>query len=129
MMKAILDTHTFLWWNMDDAQLSRAAREFISDGRNEIFLSAASAWEIAIKYARGRLTLPEAPRLYVAERMSRHRFKPLPVEISHALYVSDLPDIHQDPFDRLLISQSVLENMPLLTGDVTIAQYGVTVIW
>ena len=128
-MKAILDTRTFLWWNMDDAQLSQAARDFISDGRNEVFLSAASAWEIANKYARGRLALPELHRLYVAQRMSQHRFKPLPVEISHALHVSDLPVIHQDPFDRLLISQSLLEDIPLLTGDVTIAQYGVAIIW
>jgi PIN domain nuclease of toxin-antitoxin system len=60
-LKLLLDTHAFLWWNMDDPQLSQTARELISDGRNEIFLSAASGWEIAIKYGKGRLELPEPP--------------------------------------------------------------------
>ena len=128
-MRALLDTHTFLWWNMDHPQLSAVARAFIADGGNQVYLSAASAWEIAIKYARGRLVLPDAPRQYVAERMSRHRFQPLPVEISHALHVCELADIHQDPFDRLLVAQSRLEELPIITGDEAIRQYGVDVIW
>ena len=128
-MRAILDTHTFLWWNMDDPQLSKAAREFISDGKNEVFLSAASAWEIAIKCARGRLTLPEVPGQYVADRMAAHNFLPLPVQISHALQVFNLPDIHQDPFDRLLVAQSQLEDLPILTADTLIPQYDVSIIW
>lgn len=128
-MKALLDTHTFLWWNLDSPQLSTAARGFLSDGRNEIYFSAASAWEIAIKYAKGRLELPAAPDIYVAERLARHRFTPLPIQLSHALHVHQLPDIHPDPFDRLLIVQSQLENMPLLTGDPLIAQYAVQIVW
>ena len=71
-MKAILDTHTFLWWNMGDSQLSQLAREFITDGRNDLFLSAATAWEIAIKCAKGRLILPELPAQYVSDRMTAH---------------------------------------------------------
>ena len=128
-MRAILDTLTFLWWNMDDQQLSKTAREFIRDGKNEVFLSAASAWEIAIKCARGRLILPEVPGQYVADRMATHHFLPLPVQISHALQVFNLPDIHQDPFDRLLVAQSQLEDLPILTADNLIPQYGVSVIW
>ena len=128
-MKALLDTHTFLWWNLNDPQLSETAREFISDGRNEVFLSAASVWEIAIKYGRARLELPEFPEKYVAQRISQHRFSSLPIQVSHAARVYRLPDIHTDPFDRLLIVQSQLEEMPLLTADLQIAQYEVNVIW
>ncbi len=128
-MRALLDTHTFLWWNLDAPQLSAEALEFIAKGSNEIFLSAASAWEIAIKAAKGRLTLPEPPDQYVAERMRLHRFSALPIELSHALEVYRLPDIHQDPFDRLLIAQSQLEDIPLLTADPEIHRYRVEVIW
>ena len=128
-MRAILDTHVFLWWNMDSPQLSAAAREFITEGGNELFLSAACAWEIAIKCARGRLTLPEEPGVYVASRMAAQRIQPLPVQVSHALHVFSLPEIHQDPFDRLIIAQSQLENLPIVTADPTIAQYTVDVIW
>lgn len=128
-MKALLDTHAFLWWNLDDPHLSETAREFISDGRNEIFLSAACAWEIAIKAAKGRLIIPESPDQYVANRMRHHRFKALPIEISHALHVFSLPQIHADPFDRLLISQSQMEDMPILTADSEINNYQVAVIW
>lgn len=128
-MKALLDTHVFLWWNINAPQLSAHAREFIRDGRHEIFLSAASSWEIAIKYAKGRLTLPEPPDTYVAKRMALHRFRPLPAQLSHTLQVYKLPDIHQDPFDRLLIAQSQMENLPILSVDKHIRQYDVTIIW
>jgi PIN domain nuclease of toxin-antitoxin system len=128
-MKALLDTHAFLWWNLDDPQLSDAARSFIGDGRNEIFLSAASAWEIAIKYARERLELPETPERYVSQRIAEHRFTPLPIQLSHALQVYALPDLHRDPFDRLLIVQSQMEGLPLLSADPDIARYEVEVIW
>ena len=128
-MNALLDTHTFLWWNLDDPQLSEKVRDFISDGRNEIFFSAASAWEIAIKAAKGRLKLPESPDRYVANRIRHHRFSALPIEVSHALQVFELPQIHTDPFDRLLIAQSQMEGMPILTADPEIAHYPVEIIW
>lgn len=114
---------------MDAPQLSDRAREIISDGRNEIFFSAASGWEIAIKYARGRLELPESPDVYVAQRLTLHRFTTLPIQLSQALQVYRLPDHHRDPFDRLLVVQSQLEDLPLLTVDEQLAQYDVTVIW
>ncbi|HFQ94763.1 MAG TPA: type II toxin-antitoxin system VapC family toxin [Anaerolineae bacterium] len=128
-MKALLDTHTFLWWNLDSPQLSDTVREFISDGRNEIFLSAASAWEIAIKYARGRLELPEPPDKYVVGRLNKHHFLTLPIQISHTLQVYNLPAIHNDPFDRLLVVQSRMEGLPLLTSDRELARYRVETIW
>lgn len=128
-MKYLLDTHTFLWWNMDDPQLSSIAKEIIADGSNEIFLSAASAWEIAIKTARGRLTLPEDPAHYVASRVSLHNFQALPVQIHHATQVYKLPPHHADPFDRLLIAQSQIEVMPLLSVDADMRKYDVEVVW
>ena len=128
-MIALLDTHTFLWWNMDSPMLSAAAREFIGDGNNELFFSAASAWEIAIKYSRGRLVLPALPDSYIPDRMASQHIQPLAVLISHALHVHRLPEIHQDPFDRLLIAQSQLEDLPILTADSTIAKYEINVIW
>ena len=128
-MKALLDTHTFLWWNLNDSQLSDKVREFISDGRNEIFLSAASTWEIAIKAAKGRLKLPDAPDQYVADRIRLHGFSALPIEISHTLQAYELPPIHADPFDRLLVAQSQMEDLPILTADAEIRRYQVDVIW
>lgn len=128
-MKAILDTHTFLWWNLNDPHLSPTARNFIADGSNELFLSAASAWEIAIKAARGRLILPETPEHYLAQRMRLHHLQPLPIQLSHALHVYNLPALHQDPFDRLLVAQSQLEELPILTADPEISRYAINIIW
>jgi PIN domain nuclease of toxin-antitoxin system len=128
-MKYLLDTHIFLWWNMDDEQLSKRAREIIANGENEIYLSAASAWEIAIKAAKGLLKLPEAPGTYITSRMSMCRFQALPVQISHAVRVYELPHHHDDPFDRLLIAQSQLEEMPLISADADIRKYNLKVIW
>lgn len=125
----MLDTHTFLWWNMDDPQLSAKARVTIADGRNEIFFSAASAWEIAIKAGRGRLHLPEIPEIYVAERLALHGFQALPIQVSHALRVHELPEVHHDPFDRLLVVQSQMEKLPILTADKNISRYHVEVLW
>jgi PIN domain nuclease of toxin-antitoxin system len=128
-MKYLLDTHTFLWWNMDDAQLSRVAREIMANGENEILLSAASAWEIAIKTARGRLSLPEEPTRYVSNRLGLHGFQALPIQIHHATQVYNLPMHHADPFDRLLIAQSQTENIPLISMDEDIRRYDVETVW
>lgn len=128
-MKYLLDTHTFLWWNMDDDRLSPLARELISNGANEIFLSAATAWEIAIKTARGRLELPEDPTRYVSSRMNLHGFQALPVQIHHAVQVYKLPMHHADPFDRLLVAQSQIEIIPLISVDAEIRKYEIELVW
>jgi PIN domain nuclease of toxin-antitoxin system len=128
-VKALLDTHTFLWWNLGDPQLSAMACAFIAEGKNEIFVSAASAWEIAIKTSKGRLVLPESPERYMANRMAHFGFLALPIQLSHALHVASLPPIHDDPFDRLLVAQSQMENLPILTADSEIARYPVEILW
>ena len=128
-MKLLLDTHTFLWWNTEDPQLSSRAREMIADGENEVFLSVASVWEISIKTAKGKLILPEVPSAYILSRMALYRFQPLPVQISHAVQVYGLPRYHDDPFDRLLVAQSQVESIPLISADAEIRKYEVEVIW
>jgi PIN domain nuclease of toxin-antitoxin system len=128
-MKYLLDTHTFLWWCLGGEQLSARVRAIITDGRNEIYFSAASSWEIAIKTAKGRLALPEEPGRFVANRMIQHRFQALPIQISHTVRVFDLPPHHADPFDRLLIAQSLLESLPLITKDENIRRYELDIIW
>ena len=128
-MRYLLDTHIFLWWNLGNPQLSERVVGIIADGNNEIFLSAVSAWEITIKVAKNKLTIPEEPVRFVPSRMQLHGFQPLPIQIHHATRVYDLPMHHTDPFDRLLIAQSQIESMPLISVDADIRRYELEVIW
>lgn len=128
-MRYLLDTHIFLWWNLGNPQLSDRVVGIISDGNTEIFLSAVSAWEIAIKVAKKKLTIPEVPVRFVPSRMHLHGFQALPIQINHATRVHELPLHHTDPFDRLLIAQSQIESMPLISMDADIRKYDVEVIW
>lgn len=128
-MKILLDTHAFLWWIADDQKLSGRAREIISDGSNELFLSAAAGWEIAIKVQIGRLKLPEEPIRFILDQMRINAIQSLPIQMNHALHVSTLPQHHRDPFDRLLIAQAQLEGLPVLSSDHQLANYQVEVIW
>ncbi|CAN5532991.1 type II toxin-antitoxin system VapC family toxin [soil metagenome] len=128
-MRALLDTHVFLWWITDDERLSGRVREIISDGRNELFFSAASGWEIAIKVRLGRLEIPGNLERFVVDQVSRNAFQVLPIYLGHALHVHELPDHHRDPFDRILVSQAILEEMSLLSADSEIPRYPVEVVW
>ena len=128
-MKALLDTHTFLWWIANDPQLSLRARQVMVDSATELFLSVASGWEIAIKSHLGKLRLPPDLQGFVAEQVRVNGIQVLSIEMMHVLHVHTLPDHHRDPFDRLLVAQSQLEKMPILTGDAQIGRYAVTVIW
>ena len=128
-MKVLLDTHAFLWWITDDARLSSRVRELTGDSTNTLFLSAASGWEIAIKAQLGKLQLPENLERYIADQLSLNGFESLPIQLRHALHIYTLPDLHRDPFDRILVAQSQLEQLPILTVDPQIARYGVDVIW
>jgi PIN domain nuclease of toxin-antitoxin system len=128
-VRALLDTHVFLWWITDDERLSGRVREIISDGRNELFFSAASGWEIAIKVRLGRLEIPGNLERFVVDQVSRNAFQVLPIYLGHALHVHELPDHHRDPFDRILVSQAILEEMSLLSADSEIPRYPVEVVW
>lgn len=128
-MKALLDTHTFLCQITDHPKLPSRVREIIGDGNNELFVSAASGWEIAIKAKLGRLQLPDEPQRFLLEQLSLNAIQSLPIQMSHALHVFSLPDHHRDPFDRILISQAQLEGLPILTADPQIALYPVEIIW
>jgi PIN domain nuclease of toxin-antitoxin system len=128
-MKALLDTHAFLWWITDDPQLSSEVRKILSDTENTIYLSAASGWEMAIKAKHGKLKLPDNISDFLFEQISVNAFEELPVKMNHALHVYTLPDLHRDPFDRLLISQSQLEMLPVITMDRLFRMYNVDIIW
>ena len=128
-MNVLLDTHTFLWWAINDPHLSNAARSVIGDPANRVFVSPASAWEIAIKHSTGKLTLPEPPPIYVPKRMAFDGFEALPVTMAHVLATYPLPFHHRDPFDRLLIAQSIVEDMPIVSVDSVFAAYPVRTIW
>lgn len=128
-MRVLLDTHTFLWWVTDAVGLSPRARKIISEKRNQIFLSAASGWEMAIKANLGKLFLPKNFETFILKQLWANAIEVLPVQMSHALHVYQLPNHHQDPFDRMLIAQSQLENLPIVTSDSQIAQYSVKVMW
>lgn len=128
-MRLLLDTQAFLWSISAPERLGVRARRAIQSGRNEVFVSAVSAWEIAIKSALGRLTLAEDPQRLIPDQMTQNAFEPLPVQIRHALKVVDLPNIHKDPFDRLLVAQALIEELALVSGDAQLGRYPVRVIW
>ena len=128
-MRVLLDSHAYLWWIGDDPRLSPGAREVIAEGGNEIFFSAASAWELAIKSRLGRLRMPADFERFVADQIELNGFSVLPVELSHALRVHGLPPHHKDPFDRMLIAQALVEDMPLVSRDRRLAGYGVRLVW
>ncbi|AFY99875.1 type II toxin-antitoxin system VapC family toxin [Calothrix sp. PCC 6303] len=128
-MKALLDTHTFLWWVTNNLQLSSTVKSILSERNNRIFFSAASSWEIAIKAQLSKLELPSNPEVYIAEQLEINSFQVLPIELKYTLQTYYLPNHHKDPFDRILVAQSQVENLPLLTLDPKIAQYQVSIIW
>jgi len=128
-MRVLLDTHVLLWWLFDDLGLSASARALIADPGNAVLVSSASAWEIATKHRLGKL--PEAkeavenlPRL-----LREARIESMPITVEHALAAGALPGPHRDPFDRMLIAQSRIENLPVVTADPVFAQYSVPVLW
>lgn len=120
-MRLLLDTHALLWWLTDDPTLSTAARVAIGDETNAVYVSAATAWEIAMKRASGKLQSP--PDL--ESQVRRHRFDPLPISLRHALDAGALPHHHEDPFDRMLVAQAMAERLTIATRDGRIPLYGV----
>lgn len=128
-MKLLLDTCTFLWIASGAPELSSKAQDLFADPENEVYLSSASGWEIGIKYNLGRLPLPEPPDSYVVRLRADHGILPLAIDEASTLQVVHLPDIHKDPFDRILICQAQVHEMALLTPDREIAKYPVSTLW
>ncbi len=128
-MKALLDTHTLLWWLFDDSRLSQTARDIIADPESEILVSAACAWEIATKYRIGKL--PDAERAVekLGQVLREERFQELSITFQHALAAGLLPGPHRDSFDRMLIAQSHLEDLPIITNHPVFAQYDCQLSW
>lgn len=124
MTSYLLDTYAFLWWMMDRQKLSSAARTEIGSARTVVMVSSIVPWEIAIKVSQGRLKSPtDFEGAYAA-----NRFIDLPVSVEHAQTLLSLPDIHKDPFDRMLVAQARVERLTIITSDAIIARYDVPVL-
>ena len=128
-MRILLDTCTFIWLATESDRVSSTAKKLFEDPDNDVFLSIASCWEVGVKHAAGRLKLPEPSWKLVPAFRLRYGIDALPLEEEAALYVARLPKLHADPFDRMLICQSVVHGMPILTPDELIAQYAVRTLW
>lgn len=127
-MKALLDTHTFLWAISADKKLSRRAGQIFS-GPSDLWLSVVSIWEILIKVQIGKIPLPDPAGPYLLKKLAENRIDTLPVTLDHVLKVESLPMHHRDPFDRILIAQSAQEKLPLVTSDDVFQRYEIDVIW
>ena len=128
-MKILIDTHALLWIISDSRQLSKKAKEFFFDPKNKLFFSAASFWEISIKISLGKLQLKDNWPKQIEKELDYNGIAWLPIEKKHCIKVAELPFHHRDPFDRLLISQSIVEKMALMSADNKIALYDINIIW
>ncbi len=128
MTKILLDTHALIWWLEGGAKLSPAARRIIADPEASVLVSSASAWEIAIKHHAGKFRVPDLIKDFEG-RVEREGFVELPISIEHAVKAAALPGSHKDPFDRVLIAQSQLEDAAIVTRDPWFRKYAVQCIW
>jgi PIN domain nuclease of toxin-antitoxin system len=128
-LRVLLDTHAFLWWVSDEKPLPRKAAKLISDEGNIIFVSHATVWEMAIKAAVGKLTLPEAAGTFVQKQCKLNRFQLLPISLEAISMIETLPLHHNDPFDRLLVAQCLDLKIPIISADAILTKYRVTRIW
>lgn len=128
-MKLLLDTATFLWLIAEPERLTATVHEACVDSTNDVYLSAVSAWEIAVKHVIGRLPLPEPPEQFVPRERSRHGIETLALDEASTLQLSKLPALHRDPFDRMLICQSITHGLVLATSDPEIARYPIRTLW
>ncbi len=127
-MTGLLDTHGLIWWLTNDGRLSPRVLAFIRNPATRVLVSAATAWEVAIKVAQGRLSVPVEPSRLL-EAVIAERMVPLAIEFDHAVAAASLPRIHGDPFDRLIVAQAQALAIPVITADVAIGRYGVETLW
>ncbi|MGK3963915.1 type II toxin-antitoxin system VapC family toxin [Sorangium sp. So ce118] len=124
-MRLLVDTHAFLWFLANDPQLSSLAKSFLEEPTNELLLSVASPWEIAIKVSLGKLSIPGDVETFIKHHMAMNDIELLDIRLRHVARVSDLPFHHRDPFDRLMIAQALVEDIPILSQDVVFDAYGI----
>ena len=128
-MRLLLDTHAFLWWFEGSNRLSHTARRAILNGGNDKLVSAATAWEIATKHRLGKLPDADALALNIPAHIANQGFEELPVSVNAGARAGALPDVHRDPFDRMLIAQAILHNLILVSADELFDRYGVERLW
>lgn len=128
-MRLLLDTHAFVWWISDSSKLSGKACALIADETHEVFVSAASAWEMATKYRLGRLPLPELAAFDMAGAIAGQGFRELRIGVQDASLAERLPGPHRDPFDRMLIAQALAHGLVLVSRDAVFDDYGANRIW
>ncbi len=128
-MRMLLDTHAFLWFILNEPQLSPAARTAIIDPTNDVEISPATYWEIAIKIRTGKYSLPGPYESFIAGQIRANYFDILPVEVRHTSLLTSLPFHHRDPFDRLLVAQALVEAIPIVSADADLDPYGVNRLW
>lgn len=128
-MNSLLDTHALLWWVTGNSRLSAAAYAAIDDSSNAVFVSAASAWEIATKYRLGRLPEANVIARDIKGRMTEEGFRELVITLEDGEYAGRLPGHHQDPFDRIIIAQALIHNLAIVSNERIFDQYGINRIW
>jgi PIN domain nuclease of toxin-antitoxin system len=128
-VRLLVDTHCWLWYLLAPERLNSKAQEILREPGNEIFFSAASVWEIVVKYALGKLELPLPPSKYIPDRIATLGHQSLPIRQDHVIRIEALPLHHRDPFDRILVAQAQAESLSLLTADGALMAYDVTVLW
>lgn len=124
-MRLLLDTHIFLWFIAADARLPKLFRDAIRDPNNEVFLSVVSQWESIVKYQLGKLPLPQSPEIYIPVQRRKHQIKSLPLYEASIKELINLPDLHRDPFDRILICQALANDLTIVTSDSQVKSYAV----
>jgi PIN domain nuclease of toxin-antitoxin system len=127
-MKILLDTHIFLWFISGDIRLSTDVRDAIRDPDNEVYLSAVSVWEAIVKYQLGKLPLPEPPEIYLPKQRDIHQIVSLALDESSVAQLANLPQLHRDPFDRMLICQALQNGLTIATVDAAVRAYSVSVM-
>ena len=128
-MRLLLDTSTFLWIASGSPRLSKHAAQLFSDPANDVFLSAVSAWEIALKHSLGTLRLPAPPIEFIPFQREAHGITALPLTEEDVVYLPKIPKLHRDPFDRMLICQAVMNGLAVLTPDELVSQYPIRTLW
>jgi PIN domain nuclease of toxin-antitoxin system len=128
-MRLLLDTHTFMWASLEPGKIGPNASVAIKDRANELFVSAASTWEMAIKINIGKMTVPSGLSTFLVDAMHEWSLVPLHIRPEHTLILETLPRHHGDPFDRMLVAQSMYEHMPIVSIDAKLDAYGVSRIW